>query len=775
MPKPETFPSGPTKRFSFLCFTLAGTALSMVSAPISYAQSDQTDSKKGKTTSSSPAHVSSQDPLTYLADHESYDKTGLVIWQGNVRVWQGTQALRADKITYDRASGIMKAEGHVALVQDSGSTTYADHVEFTNGLKNGIGSSIYMKMQQNAKMAATGMRRTDTKITDFSNVVYTACNICEKKPDIPPFWQIKAYGATQDKEHLNVEFNHAWLRMLGVPVFYFPYFLVTDPTVKRHSGFMMPNVNPHDRYLGTYFTIPYFLVLDDQQDLTLEPLIATKTGPQLTATYRNWMNFGRLNIKGGIADDTRRNQPYINTFGDQLNRSGRHGAQGYIFANGDFTISDHWRGGFQADVASSANYMRDYRVPGYGADVLASNVYVEGYGVGSYLRTDAQAYQGLNRGIINNSALPFALPRLTYEFQGEPDALGGRFSLHTTDFFVYRSRGTVDQRGELAMQWDRPFTNSLGQKWLLTARLDTTLYHAKHLEEQPGYGHDGSHLRGTVLPTLALKMNWPFLRTFAHGRGSEVFEPIIQLIAAPNMGNSINRNIPNEDSFSYEFSDTTLFALNRYMGTDRLDSGLRANVGIHQNWSWNGHSIDMLVGESFQEHIDRNRIPYSGLDHYVSDPIGRITITPNQYVDLTARGRYNPWRGNLDFGEALISTGVPLFRLTGGYVYEPVTPYYMYRMNYRELRNMPYLKPTNEFTGRISSQFGQYHISAYTRRSLQANKSIAYGGDFGYENDCFGLDVIYIKQYTYVGGEKRGSTVLLNFYFKTIGTFGVNG
>lgn len=137
MPEPGTFPSGLKKRFSFLCFTLAGTALGVMSAPVSYAQDDQSDAAKRKssTVNNSPPHLSAQQPLTYLADHESYDKTGLVIWQGNVRVWQGTQAMRADKITYDRASGIMRAEGHVALVQDNGSTTYADHVEFTEGLK----------------------------------------------------------------------------------------------------------------------------------------------------------------------------------------------------------------------------------------------------------------------------------------------------------------------------------------------------------------------------------------------------------------------------------------------------------------------------------------------------------------------------------------------------------------------------------------------------------------------------------------------------------------
>lgn len=777
MPLLRNFPFRFGKYFSFLSLIITGSTITL----LSWSMTAPTYASKTKKAHSgpllTPGHVSAQDPLTYLADHESYDKTGLVVWTGNVRVWQGEQALRADEITYDRAAGIMRAKGHVTLLQPDGSTTYADHLELSHGMKDGIGTAIYMRMEQNTKLASAGMRRSNGLINDFSNTVYTACKTCADHPDQFPFWQFQAYGAAQDREHQNIEFNHAWLKILGLPVFYFPYFSVADPSVKRHSGFLTFNINPHDYYLGTYFTLPYFWAIDDQQDLTFVPLIATSTGPQLSTQYRRRFNFGKLRITGGIADSTRHNRPYYNAFGDLSNGGNEHGAQGYVFANGNFNINRHWRTGFNLNLASSANYMRDYRLSGYGSDALSSNAYLEGFGVGSHIMLDVQGYQGLNRGIINNSALPYALPRFSYDFTGQPDALGGRLSVHSTDFYVYREKGATDQRGELALQWDRPFQNSLGQKWLFTARIDSMLYHGSRLNQQPIYGASGSHTRGQALPTAALKMNWPFLRTFNKGRGSQLFEPIVQLIAAPNTGSSNTRSIPNEDSLTYEFSDTTLFALNRYMGTDRLDGGLRGNIGIHQNWSWNGRSIDMLVGESFQQHITHNRPAYSGLDHHLSDPVGRITFTPNQYVDVTARGRFNPWRKKFDYGEALFSVGIPQFRITGGYVYGPTTPYYYYYTNYRNngINNDPYNDQTSEITGGVSTRWRQYHLSAYTRRSFSRKQFVATGGDIGYSNDCFGMDVIYIRQYTYIGGQRRNSTVLFNFSFKTIGNFGING
>lgn len=721
--------------------------------------------------------TSSADPVTYLTDHESYQKSGLMTWSGNVQVWQGEHALRAEKITYDRSTGVMAARGHVAIVEPDGSTTYADYVELSNGMHEGIATAIYIRMQDNAKLAANGMRRTNGVINDMSRAVYTACEICAKNPEMPPFWQLRAYDAIQDKEHQRIEFSHAWLDMFGIPVVYLPIFSMSDPSVKRQSGFLMPGISPHDRYLGTYATIPYFWAIDKQQDLTAQALISTRTGPQLSGQYRNNLNFGKINVIGGFAYDTHRQGSYVNTFGEDTGSSDEHGLQGYLRAQGLFSINRNWRAGVNANLATSANYMRDYRISGYGNEYLNSNAFVEGFGIGSYARLDSAFYQGLNQGVIRDSELPFVLPRFSYNFQGRPDAWGGTFSARTTDFDLYRASGVSDQRGQLEMNWDRPFRNRLGQIWLLTMRLDSTVYRGNQLYKQPTYyGTGKNQVTGQVLPTVALKLNWPFLRSFARGHGTQIVEPIVQAIAAPNTGNSANSYMPNEDSLSYEFTDSTLFSLNRYLGTDRLDGGLRGNVGVHGNWTWNGHVIDLLVGESLQQHIDHNRIPYSGLDHHASDPVGRIRLSPNQYLDLTARGRYDPWHGRLDYGEGLLSVGVPIFHVNAGYIYQPVTPYYYYAENYRVSGpTSVYYTPTNEVSAGISTRWRQYHASVYGRRSISRHEFVSVGGDLGYSNDCFGLDILAIKQYTTIGGQQRNTTVLFNFTFKTIGTFGING
>lgn len=761
---------------------LTGTGafrMGLGAASVLFAASSQTAYAQFRPT---PLHVntgstsSRNDPVTFQSDKVSYDDhAGVVTWTGNVQVWQGDRIMRADKMTYDRNTGVVAATGNVASSQPDGSVLFSHYAELTGNMRDGVMTHVNALMNDNAKLAANGMRRTGGKINDLTRAVYTACEICAKNPSRAPFWQFRAYNATQDLQHQEIDFRDVYWDILGIPVLYLPYFSMTDPSAKRHSGFLMAGVTPHDRYLGTYVTIPYYWVIDDQSDLTVQGLFSTKTGPQLSTQYRNRFNFGTLNILGGVAYDDYRHKGYTNDFGDAVGAQNDRGIQGYVFARGEASITKAWRGGFNVQIASSANYMRDYRVQGYGSDTLNSTAYLEGFGTGAYSRLDGQFYQGLNQGVIRNSDLPFVLPHYEYSFLSQPDIFGGRLGVNTNDFYVYRSNGVRDQRGEVQLNWNRPFRTSLGQKYLVTLRLDSMVYRATHLYQQPAYYNYGrTAVVGQVVPTVAVKMNWPFLRQFMKGHGTQIFEPIVQAIYAPNTGDGMSRNMPNEDSLNYEFTDSTLFSLNRFQGTDRIDGGLRGNVGMHGNWTWNGHVVDILVGESFQEHIEHDRLPYSGLNHHMSDVVARARVEPTQYLGFTARTRVNPKNGDIDFGDALFNINGPHFGINGGYVWEPVTPFYYYVNDYRTA-NPPsvYYQRMNEISGGVSTSWASWHASVFARRALSRKQFVAIGANAGIQNDCFGLDVMYLKQYTTIGGQQRNSTVLFTVTLKSIGAFGL--
>ena len=720
------------------------------------------------------APVSRNEPVTFRSDSVSYDSHGgLVTWTGHVEIWQNDHILRADTVTFDRNTNVAAASGHVAILEPDGEVLFSDYAELTQGMREGVMTNMRSLLAANGKLAANGARRTDGKVNDLSRAVYTACKICAQHPEQPPFWQLRAYDATDDLEHKRIEYRDVYLDMFGLPVFYLPFFSTPDPSVKRQSGFLLGDISPSDKHLGTYATLPYFWAINKSTDITFVPLVSSKTGPQLTAQYRERFNSGIVHITGAIAYDTTNTAGY-NDNGNFVAPVSDKGVQGYVYAHTLFNYDEHWRYGADVNLASSANYLRDYRITGYGADVLGSNLYIEGFGVGAYSRLDSSFFQGLNNGVINSSQLPFVLPRYIYTFTGEPDALGGRASVYTNDFNIYRANGTSDQRLELALNYDRPFRNTLGQLFTVTLHLDSEAYKATKLDLVPNYSAVNAASTAQALPTVGVKMNWPFLKTLRNG--SAIIEPIVQLLAAPNSGNSTTRNRPNEDSLDYEFTDSTLFSLNRHEGVDRLDGGVRANLGLHGNWSFNGKQIDALVGESYQEHIDRNQLPDSGLSTHASDIVSRITFTPTRWLDITARDRLDHETGQTKFADGLITAGVPLFTLTGGYIYNSRSYYYYYNQNPYTLGPVAaFFVPTNEATLGASSTWKSWRVSGYGRRDLATNQFVALGGDVAYTNDCFIFDVSLNRRYTTINGDSGDTSILFTLTFKTLGTFPVNG
>jgi LPS-assembly protein len=715
---------------------------------------------------SSFAHVATSQtgprdaPVTFNADSVSYDsKGGLVTLEGHVEAWQNDQVVRADRVTYDRNTNVLAATGHVVLAEPDGQVLFADYAELTQGMRQGVLTGMRALLAQNGRLAANGARRTAGHVNELSRVAYTTCNVCATDPGRAPFWQIRAFSATQDLEHKQIEFRDAFLDIFGLPVLYLPYFATAAPDSKRQSGLLTPGLGVTDKHLGTFVSIPYYYVIDGASDVTVIGEVGTRAGPQIEANYRRRFNDGYVNLRGALAYD-------------------QNDVQAFLLGSGQFSYDATWRYGFDVNVASSAIYTRDFRLPGYGADTYASSVYLEGFGVGSYARVDALAFQALNTTVVNQNRLPFVTPRYTYSYFGQPDALGGRLTLDTMDYNVLRQSGTSDQRASLSANWDRPFRGALGERYLATLRVDSAAYHYAALDQQPnfaaGYAGDSAHAQ----PQAALKVNYPFVRNGAGG-SSQLVEPIAQVIVAPQFGTSRRSRIPNEDGLDYEFTDSTLFSLNRYagQGVDRVDGGARANIALHANWTFAGdQQIDALVGQSYRQHVDHSMLPLTGLENHASDIVARATYVPTGWLDFTGRTRVNHHNGDITYGDGLFSAGTRLLRFNAGYIYDQRNPYTLYDgAAYSPVLPAAYFMQRNEIEIGVNSQRGPYRVSGFARRDIRNNQMVAIGARGTYENECFILDANFFKRYTSILGDNGDTTILFTLTFKTIGQFGFNG
>jgi len=80
-------------------------------------------------------------------------------------------------------------------------------------------------------------------------------------------------------------YKDAVLKIYDLPVLYFPKFFHPDPSVKRQSGILQPEINSSNN-LGNSVTLPYFKVISNNKDLTLNPTLFDGNTSMLTTEYR---------------------------------------------------------------------------------------------------------------------------------------------------------------------------------------------------------------------------------------------------------------------------------------------------------------------------------------------------------------------------------------------------------------------------------------------------------------------------------------------------------
>ncbi|MGE4480516.1 LPS-assembly protein LptD [Acidocella sp.] len=708
---------------------------------------------------SGPAPSGGKDaPVSFTSDSLSYDKNGNIITaSGHVTAVQNGQTLHADKVTIDRNTNIVTASGHVVLVQPGGETVYADHVVLSDNMKNAVMKFVAARLAQNARIIANGGRRYDGKIDELSKPVYSACTLCKDDPRAPPTWAIRATSATRDLEHKMIEFRNATLLLKGVPVFWLPYMTEPDPSVKRQTGLLIPSAGATSQ-LGAFIAIPYYITLGKSADLTLSPIFATKQGPALKADYRQAFNQGTLDVRLSGGRDR-------GSFGSS------------IFANGTFDINENWRTGFSFNHASNPQYLDDFSIlPN--ASYLESNVYLEGFGAGSYARIDAQTFQGLVASVDQNK-LPIVAPYGQYHFVSQPDRLGGTFHIDVNAFNVMRDVGTNTRRLAVIPAYSVPFTLPEGIVGTARLQLDAAYYNADKLNQQPNYSTVQQSSIARAQPYGAVMLRWPFIRP-TQNWGSQLIEPMVQLVVSPVTGISDNDKIPNEDSLDLEFSDANLFSLNRYPGIDRLEGGTRVDYAMHAAWYLpGGMTLDGLLGQSYRFHKDFVYLPASGLEDNASDIVTRLVVAPTPWFNVAYRGRLSHKTLGNRMTDLTANFGDNRLKLSTGYLYTSTNPYALYddaTQSEAITLDPPssYFTSRKEITANIATQLGPWSLSGGLQRNLETDQFDEVNASAGWQNDCFGVNVIFYKRFTSFNLDNGSTLVLLQLTFKTLGTVGFN-
>ncbi len=611
-------------------------------------------------------------PIALRADQVEYDEDlALMIARGHVEIAQNGEVLLADTVTYNQRTDTITASGHVSLSQPTGEILFGSYMELRDAMNQGFAKDVRMLLADRSRLAANTARRTNGNRVELRRAVYSPCDLCKKDPSAPPEWQLEARQIIDDQRLKLIEFRDATMELYGWPVFYTPYISVPEPSVKRASGFLAPSFGSSNT-IGAHITIPYFLVLGPDKDITLEPRLTTKAGPVLGAEYRERFDNGELEAQGSLN--------YSNPEGTE--DTGKI-VRGNIDEHSVFDLNDTWRTGLDVQRVSDQAYLLEF---GYGNPLLNAEIshgYLQGFDPRGATDVDTYMFQPLLPG-LGDSTQPIVLPVINRNWQSEPDALGGRWNLNANLLDIVREVGTQTRRISLGSGWQRSFKDGLGGQYLFTANLRGDAYSVNGLSpvsnpDLPSayFPIDGkpaaepiatNFLTGRAFPQVGLKWDYPLIHPGE--RLTPLIEPIVAVYAAPNGGNQ--RKIPDEDSLSFNYDDTDLFRPDRLSGYDILDTGQRvdygAKFGLYDN---TGGSYRVLVGQSYRAETNPFLPPGSGAESRLSDIVGRVVLSPNSYLDLIYRFRLAATDLAYREQQAAIATGPQNLRVSANYVLIP--------------------------------------------------------------------------------------------------------
>src|SRR6185312_1869521 len=426
----------------------------------------------------------------------------------------------------------------------------------SNEMKDGVLEGFQALIGKTGRLSAARATRKDGTVTTLERAVFTHCKICNKPGQRTPLWDVKAYHVVYDQASHKITYRDAVIDMFGIPVAYTPYFSQSDPTVKRETGLLAPDVGSSST-LGTFVKLPYYISFTDSRDMTIEPIISTEGGQVLEGEYRERWNHGGMWLQGTIANNPN----------GGLNEN-RHERYSSIFGAGRTPIgnSSVWRFGFDAQLTSNPTYLERYSL--YNKDdQLFSDLFVEGVSGRSRFAITGYFFQSLVGScpvlastkppvcattqisplFIQNSQIPLALPLIEYTYIPERSVLGGDFRFDLNSVSLERNLGPDDQRLTGEMRWQLPFVTGNGQ--LITIRADARgdVYRVSNNDpiNFPNIPTKTNYItRG--IPYLGIDWRWPFVGGGGAGKTAFIVEPIIQAIAAPYGGNP--KGIPNEGS-----------------------------------------------------------------------------------------------------------------------------------------------------------------------------------------------------------------------------------
>ncbi len=542
---------------------------------------------------------------------------------------------------------------------------------------------------------------SDGKNSIIKKGVFTSC---KKNDDCPP-WQIKAKEIKHDKEKKIINYKDAWLEIYDQPILYFPKFFHPDPTVKRQSGFLMPQVIDSSS-LGLSFKLPYYKVISENKDLTFSPRIFSENEGLFQNEYRqvnkNSKHLADFSLKN--KDSTSKTHFFSNSIA-KLNMD-------------MFDISEIE---MNLEATSDDNYLKTHNIKSAinnNQSLLNSFLIFRGSSRDMNLITKIEAYEDLTND-KSSDKYEYIFPsfefskRIESNYNGDYEIVSkGNYKNYNTNIFEkvlindlkFSSNPEISPSG---------FVNKFS---LLLKNVTSEGENSSNYKNKFSSENYGSIFYDISYP---LKNEGKFFDNFFTAKGSLMYSP------------NANKDLKNLDR---KIDINNIFTQNRLSLDDAVEGGQSLTVGGEYSLKRKENGNDIIkagIATVLRDDEEINLPTKSTLNNKGSDFIGSLILEPNKNFKFN----YNFSLDN-DFESSnynLLKTDVSVNKFVTSFEF---------------LQEDDEIGSESFLSNETSYKFNNANSLKYrTRRNKKTDFTEFYNLIYEYKNDCLTASIQYNKDY----------------------------
>ena len=575
--------------------------------------------------------------------------------------------------------------------------------------------------------------------TYFERGVFTSC----KKTDKCPPWKIRSDEIHHDKTKKQITYKNAWLEVYDFTVLYFPKFFHPDPTVKRQSGLLKPELGSSNN-LGSSIYMPYFMVISDDKDLTIKPRLFDDNKFLLQNEYRQKTKNSLSTVDFS----------FVNGHDSSANDKG--GTRSHLFTNTlvDLSLDNFKKSMLQIKYqkASNDNYLKLFNlqspIPLEDSSVLESKIEFDLEHESYDLTTSFEMYETLKGS--NNDRYQYVLPNYNFSRNFNLEVISGSFNFNSY------GDNTLNNTNVLTSSVSNDLNYSTLDNFF-DSGIKTNF--AVFLKNINTVGKNNTIYKNTpqseLMSAYTYNASLPLIKK--DSKSVNTLEPKLSLRFSPHeMKNNINES--RRIDINNVFSSNRLSLSNSFEEGESITLGLnfkKEKVNIDNKIAKTEEYIDFKLASSFRLNEEKNIPKNSTLNKKNSNIFGQFNFKPIKNVSLGYNFSLTDDLNTFEYNSLITKIE------TGNFITQ-----FDYLQERGVIGNTNIIKNTTKY-----SFDDQNFISFNTRRNRELDLTEYYDLIYEYKNDCLVAGIKYKKNYYNDGDIKPVEELFFSITIVPLGTF----